>query len=265
MVKANIIAVVGADGGVGKALVNRLKYGDMGFTDDWINYVIELDHGDVEYDSPRGLRTGAGMILSETDAVYDSSPDFDETNHILVNCVGVNYIEWFPEMDFDQFDRLMNINVKGFLQTVQDLIGGSNSKRPGENWFEGKGHNGTICGIISNASHMAMTNSAFYNASKAAQHMAMMSLAREIRKTHGINVFGISPNKLAGTGMSEYIEGRVPDLRGWTPEEAAKYQLGSLPAQAETHPYTLAEFMAFLLSTPERHRYLTNTVLPYGA
>jgi NAD(P)-dependent dehydrogenase (short-subunit alcohol dehydrogenase family) len=69
---------------------------------------------------------------------------------------------------------------------------------------------------------------------------------------------------LKGTGMSKYIERMVPEVRGWTPEYAAQYQLNALPAGEETDPETLAEFIAFLLSTKQRHKYLASTILPYG-
>ena len=87
----------------------------------------------------------------------------------------------------------------------------------------------------------------------------------ELKKSHSLTVFGISPNKLAGTNMSKYIDDRVPDLRGWTPEEARQYQLNALPAGEETNPEDLAEFIAFLLSTKSRHKYLNGCVIPYGA
>ena len=62
-----------------------------------------------------------------------------------------------------------------------------------------------------------------------------------------------------------YIESRVPELRGWTPEEADAYQRAALPTGHETDPAMLAEFIAFLLSTKERHQYLHGCDLPYGA
>jgi NAD(P)-dependent dehydrogenase (short-subunit alcohol dehydrogenase family) len=190
--------------------------------------------------------------------------DDEKIYPILINCAGINYIDWFENADFAMFDKLIGLNVKAGLMLAQQLIG----KRPpaggqeDDNWFRGRG---AILNIVSNASHMPMTNSAFYNASKGAFHIATLALARELRKTHGICVFGISPNKLAGTAMSAYIEGQVPSLRGWTPEQAATYQLGALPSGEETDPATLAEFIAFLLYEPQRHKYLTNTIIPYGA
>jgi NAD(P)-dependent dehydrogenase (short-subunit alcohol dehydrogenase family) len=102
-----------------------------------------------------------------------------------------------------------------------------------------------------------------YNASKAAAHMMTLQLARELAPD--VTVFGISPNKLKGTGMSLEIERQVQRTRGWSPEQADAYQQQSLLSGLETPPEAVAEFLAFLLKTKARHQYLTGCVLPYGA
>lgn len=170
---------------------------------------------------------------------------------VLVNCAGINFIEWFNKLTERDWDEVMTINAKVPLFLTQELLP------------QLKG--GTVLNIISNASHMPMTNSAVYNASKGAAHILTLQMARELKKTHNITVFGISPNKLADTNMSKYIDWRVPGLRGWTPEQARAYQLGSLPAGEETDPNTLAEFIAFLLTQKQRHKYLAGCIIPYGA
>jgi hypothetical protein len=64
--------------------------------------------------------------------------------------------------------------------------------------------------------------------------------------------------------MSEYIDAKVMELRGWTREQARAYQLASLPAGEETDTNTLAEFIAFLLSNKKRHKYLAGCDIQYG-
>jgi NAD(P)-dependent dehydrogenase (short-subunit alcohol dehydrogenase family) len=112
---------------------------------------------------------------------------------------------------------------------------------------------------------MPMTHSAAYNASKGAAHILTLQMARELRKRHGLTVFGISPNKLHSTGMSDYIDKRVCELRGWTPEEAKAYQCANLPAGEETDPDQLAQLITYLVTETERHKYLNGCILPYGA
>lgn len=280
--RINLVAVTGADSGLGAAICRELeararaivlqvkgpKRGEdfSEVQEDRQSFMGSSCHADLA--SSVGCELTSAWIKERTyelaKEAQESTADQIEFYPILVNCAGVNYIEWFDQADFSQFDRLMALNVKAGMMLTQCLLG---QKPPptdldATDWFGGTG---AVLNIISNASHMPMTNSAFYNASKGAFHIATLAMARELRKTHGLCVFGISPNKLKGTGMSEYIEGRVPDLRGWTPEQAAAYQLAALPAGEETDPKALAEFIGWILSTPARHKYLTNTVIPYGA
>lgn len=273
-----VVAVTGANSGLGKAIVAALK----AVLPEGTSMVLSLcgepkqDMVDERWPAstecfcdlalPSSNEVAAIWIKERTEEFLETFVDYgkDDVYSILINCAGINYIDWFDQADFAKFDELMGINVKAGLMLIQNLIGKKPpvSDHESYDWFGGSG---AILNIVSNASHVPMTNSAFYNASKGAFHIATLALARELRKTHGICVFGISPNKLSGTGMSSYIEDRVPSLRGWTPEEAAKYQISALPSGEETDPATLAEFIAFLLSKPERHKYLTNTVIPYGA
>ncbi len=172
----------------------------------------------------------------------------------LINCAGINFIDWFEKISINDWDRLMNTNARSIFLLSQKLILEGVFKKPA-----------TIVNIVSNASHTPMTNSAAYNASKGAAHILTLQMARELRKTHGITVFGISPNKMHSTGMTSYIDERVCELRGWTKEQARSYQLASLPAGEETDPDTVAEFISFLLSKRERHMYLNGCIIPYGA
>jgi NAD(P)-dependent dehydrogenase (short-subunit alcohol dehydrogenase family) len=171
---------------------------------------------------------------------------------VLINCAGINKIGYLSEFSEQQWDDVMDTNAKGIFTMSK--------------WAypQLKAAQGTILNIVSNASHMPMTASAAYNASKGAAHILTLQLARELGKKDGITVFGISPNKLKGTGMSADIEEQVVKVRGWTPEYAREYQLNSLPAGEETDPDTLAEFVAFLLSSKQRHKYLAQTIIPYG-
>lgn len=266
----NIVVVTGANSGLGREIVKAILRDGSCKVIRVIGEAIQSEEDyEIGYD-PNHFYTIKADLRNPSDieflgrTINDLVYQMNDFYPILVNCAGVNYIDWFDQANFSKFDELMVINVKAGLLLSQVLLGRKPNVIPGDEktFFSGTG---AILNIVSNASHVPMTNSVFYNASKGAFHIATLALAREIRKTHGICVFGISPNKLANTGMSKYIEERVPDLRGWTPEQAASYQLSALPAGEETDPAMLAEFIAFLLSKPERHKFLTNTIIPYGA
>jgi NAD(P)-dependent dehydrogenase (short-subunit alcohol dehydrogenase family) len=172
---------------------------------------------------------------------------------ILINNAGVNEISWLEKLDEMEWDRVMDTNAKGIFLMTQALLPFLIQSQ------------GTVLNIVSNAAHMPMTGSLAYNASKGAAHIMTRQLAHELTRKHAVTVFGIAPNKLCGTGMSQYIDSRVPEERGWTPEFAKEYQLKSLLCGEETDPERLAEFIGFLLSMKERHKYLSGCILPYGA
>jgi 3-oxoacyl-[acyl-carrier protein] reductase len=171
----------------------------------------------------------------------------------LINCAAINRINWLEDVTEAEWDSVIDVNLKGaFLMTQACLPMLKESK-------------GVVVNIVSNASHVPLTSSAAYNASKGGLDILTKQFARELTKRYGITVFGISPNKLKGTGMSSDIERQVERVRGWTPEQAAAYQAAALLTGLETPPERVAEFLAFLLSDRERCRYLTGTILPYGA
>lgn len=170
---------------------------------------------------------------------------------VLINCAGVNIIGWLKEFDEADYDLVMGVNAKGIFNMAQAF-------RP--QLIQSKG---TILNIVSNAAHMPMRCSAAYNASKAAALMLTKQMARELTD-QGITVFSVSPNKLSGTGMSQSIDRQVCITRGWTLEEAQEYQLKGLLTGEETPPAQVAEFIAYLLSSKERHKYLSGCDIPYG-
>ena len=220
------ILVTGGGAGLGKAIVNALQ---------------RDGHEVIVFDSKNGadVRRPTGPVPERLD--------------VLINCAGVNITGWLENFSEAQWDAVMDVNAKGIFKMTQWALPELAKTR------------GTVLNIVSNASHMPMTTSLAYNASKGAAHIMTLQLARELTKKHGITVFGISPNKLKGTEMSEDIERQVVQHRGWTKEFAEQYQLNALLAGEETDPVQLAEFVAFLLSNKPRHKYLTGCVLPYGA
>lgn len=221
------ILVTGSGAGLGAALVEVLTV---------------AGHDVIEFDRKNGcdVRAPRADLLP---------PELD----VLINNAGVNITGWLEDFTTAQWDEVMGVNAKGiFLMTQACLPALARSK-------------GTVINIVSNASHMPMTTSLAYNGSKGAAHVMTLQLARELGKKHGITVFGVSPNKLAGTEMSQDIEDQVVKHRGWTAEFARQYQLNALLAGEETPPRMVAELIAFLLQDKMYHKYLAGCIVPYGA
>lgn len=213
----------------------------------WITYHLNL----IGY-SVHNWSLDRGVDVTDENSLQLATQRLaEESISGLVNCAGINYIDWFEKITISDWDRVMNTNARGIFLTSQLLV----------NRLRGK----VICNIVSNASHVPMTNSAAYNASKGAAAILTLQMARELKKSHNITIFGVSPNKMFGTKMSKEIETRVCQLRGWSREEAQRYQQAALPSGEETDPAVCGEFIAWILNRPDIYKYMNQTIIPFGA
>jgi len=221
------ILVTGGDAGLGAAIVDALR---------------KDGHTVMSYD----IKQRFDVLNPDTLLVEQFELD------VLINCAGINRINWLQNVSEQDWDAVMDVNVKGIFKMTQAFL---------PRLIERKG---TVLNIVSNAAHMPMRCSAAYNASKGAALILTKQLARELT-SQGVTVFSVSPNKLRGTEMSDSIDQQVITTRGWTLEEAQRYQLAGLLTGEETPPEAVAEFIAFLLSSKERHKALAGCDLQYGA
>ena len=222
------ILVTGSEHGLGKAIVDSL------IKDGHTVFGYDKDQAlDVRWPNPYFLK-----VIEELD--------------VLINNAGINGIDFLEDLKEEDWDKIVDTNAKGIYMMTKACL---------PKLIESKG---TVLNIVSNAAHMPMTSSLAYNASKGAALIMTKQLARELTKRYGITVFSISPNKLHGTAMSEQIDDEVVRTRGWTKEQAVQYQLNGILAGEETPVEAVAEFVTFLLSSKERHKYLTGTDIPYG-
>lgn len=167
----------------------------------------------------------------------------------IVNCAGVNWLSRFEELSIERAKELSEVNIWAGVKLVQKFL-------------DDLTNGGWVCNIISNAASVPMTHSLAYNVSKAGFEMATRQMAHELTPTRGITIFGVSPVKLEGTAMSEYIDKQVMELRGWTRYEAKAYQAEKMLNRREVDPADCARFIAGLLPPSQD---LSGTVIPYGA
>lgn len=219
--------ITGGRGGLGSALVNQLR----------------AQHHDVTvWDLPN-------VDVANAVSVKSAAQNIQEVD-LLVNCAGVNVLNYLKELTPAQWYKVMSVNTTGIYNCVRTLLPHL--------------YGGTVCNIISNASHLPMTASLAYNASKAAAHMMTRQMAHELYNTNDLIVFGVSPNRLEGTGMSASVDEQVAKVRGWSLDDVKTNQTTRLPLGEETPIHVLAEFIGWLLSSKQRHRYLHGCVIPYG-
>lgn len=241
------IVVTGAANGLGRLIADAIERRDFG-GDSVAVHRVDTEYGhDVRV--PQGTTRAPYCYRGPIIAPMPDLPRVDA----LINCAGINRLAWFEDLTDEIWEETISTNAMAIWKTTNAYLPALGEA------------SGTVLNIISNASHVPMRCSLAYNASKAAAHIMTLQMARELFERHSVTVFGISPNKLADTQMSQDIERQVCATRGWTPEQARDYQLASLPTRRETEPAALAEFIAFLLSTRERHEFLHGCILPYGA
>lgn len=222
------IIVTGAANGLGALIAANLE--DQG------HFVVKIDK---EYGD------------DVTQGIYPETLAALKTVDVLINCAGVNGIAWFEDLTDELWDRCIGVNAKAIYKCTQSVLPFLRASK------------GTVLNIVSDAAHRPMRCSTAYNASKGAAYIMTKQLARELGDDD-ITVFSVSPNKLAGTQMSKYIDSMVPETRGWTEEEAHEYQLNGLMNKEETPPQLVAEFIAFILSSKDRHRFFAGCDIPYG-
>lgn len=188
--------ITGGSSGLGKEIANQL-------VDDLSAKVTTLGREgcDINID----LSTGDSSDIT----FYLGGLIFD----VVIHCAGANFIAKYNDLyHTTAIEALLQVNAISQYRINQRLL---NSGKPPLQ----------IVHIISDAAWTPMTHSLAYNMSKAAQLMMMRQMAHEEKRSI---IYGISPGKIAGTGMSKYIDTTFPPMRGLTYEEGRKYQLGRL-------------------------------------
>lgn len=142
----------------------------------------------------------------------------------LVYSIGVNELDWFGDITDEVFNRVMATNVLGFIQAVK-VFAALHEKRVAE-FGALEFCKPSIVAITSDAAWRPMRTSAVYCASKAALEMVVRVASREYAP-YGWRINAVAPGKVANTPMTEYVDRRVLELRGWTEEYARAYESAS--------------------------------------
>ena len=138
---------------------------------------------------------------------------------VLVNNAGVAWQEPFLEITLENWDRVLDINLRGMFLVAQKVAARMVTR----------GRGGAIVNMSSTNAFEGERGYAHYNASKGAITMLTRTMAVELGP-HGIRVNALCPGKIVTPLQAEaedpeytarYVRERIPLGRSGTPEEVA--------------------------------------------
>jgi len=143
---------------------------------------------------------------------------------ILVNNAGITADAQFYKMTEDQWDRVLNVNLKGCFNMAKAVILQMMEQKYGK---------------IVHCSSVSAYNGNFGQTNYAASKAAIMGMTRVMGKElgkHGINVNAVAPGSI------------MTDMYAAVPEEAKQKKLNAIPMRRYGDPEDAAKLIAFLAS-----------------
>ena len=203
MIKNVLVLGASEPTGIGAAIAQRL---------DWLGhnyYAPPQDMVDVTDDSQTELAAAIDGFRPQA----------------VVYSVGTNELDWSHALERDAFERIMAVNVWGFINVLRCL--------------QSTGLPYSVLAVTSDAAVRPMRTSMAYCASKAALNQVIRVASRELCR-EGWRINGIAPGKVEGTPMTKYVDARVLEIRGWSTERAEAYELASSPLDRKLWPAEVA-------------------------
>lgn len=169
----------------------------------------------------------------------------------FIHCAGINKICDITGLSMKEFDVVMAVNATCTLRIMQALMDSGNK-------------NFDFLNVISKGADYPYTSGLAYNASKACLKMMTMQMGKELKKSHNINVIGVSPTQVAGTEMTKESNASIAAVRGWSPEEVLLNQQASSASGKMVNVNDLGEFIAGIITNKSHCDNLCGSILNYG-
>ncbi len=238
-----IAIVTGASSGIGKAIAEV-------FAAEGATVVAASPANHTSEPVVRGIveRGGAARFVA---CDISSEPDVDHlffevldrfgSVDVLVNNAGVNFAKPFEQTEVEEWDRVVNVDLRGTFLCTRLAI--RSMLRTG---------GGSIVNISSTHSIASIAGAAPYDAAKWGMIGLTKALAIEFA-SRGIRVNAVSPG-LIDTQMWKDLQAAAPDL-----EQCMTYWKAQIPSGRVGAPEEIARAVVFLAS--EESSYMTGANL----
>ncbi len=169
-------------------------------------------------------------VRAQVDSMFAQAIETFGAVNVLVNNAGVMPLSPITELRVEDWDRMIDVNVKGVLYCVAAVLPGMIERRAGH-----------IVNISSIASRRTLPAGTVYAASKFAVRAISQGLRLELSPTYGIRVTDIEPG-VVSTELMDHI-----------PDEATRK--GFSERWSELTPLAaedIAEAVIYVLAQPDR-------------
>lgn len=218
--EGKVVIVTGASSGIGQA--TAIRFGQEG-----ANLMIcDINEEDLEMTRLKVLETGVDCralkvdvrSLKDVENCIQTTLDTYQTIDILVNNAGTGQFVPFAMMENEEYDRVMDINVRGMFYFSRGVL-----PTMMDNDY------GKIVNITSIMGEVAGQGQSIYNTSKGAAKMMTQGIAVDC-SGYNINVNAVAPgmvltgltkNMLGDEDQAVYFLEKIPKRRIGTPEDIA--------------------------------------------
>jgi NAD(P)-dependent dehydrogenase (short-subunit alcohol dehydrogenase family) len=213
-----VVAVADIDVAAARAVAERIEVGG--------GRAIAVEHDVTDWPSCQAMVEAVEGALGPID--------------ILVNNAGISNIVPLLEMDEAEWDRMLDINLKGHFLTTRAVAPGMVERRRGR-----------IVNTSSVVGRQGYPTVAHYSASKFGIRGFTQSVAGELAP-YDITVNAVCPG-IVETPLHDAIVGQMADAAGVTREEAFTNFVSSIPLGRPQTPEDVAEMVAYLASDLARN------------